>query len=89
MFVCGQCGYETARWMGKCPECGSWNSFTEEVREAEKQTVEKKLKRAPGIGAEALLVDNSPDEAMERLSTGRCCRAQQGIRRCGSVRSIG
>ena len=70
MFVCNQCGYETARWMGKCPECGSWNSFTEEVREAEKQLTEKKLKRAPGVGAEALLVDNIPDEAMARLTTG-------------------
>jgi len=69
-FVCNQCGYETARWMGKCPECGSWNSFNEEVREAEKQLAEKKLKRAPGVGAEALLVDNIPDEAMARLTTG-------------------
>ena len=30
-FVCQQCGYETARSMGRCPECGSWNSFLEEV----------------------------------------------------------
>ncbi|MBQ4089600.1 MAG: DNA repair protein RadA [Clostridia bacterium] len=70
MFVCSQCGYETARWMGKCPECGSWNSFNEEVRDADRQVEEKKLKRAPGVGAEALLVDNIPDEAMARLTTG-------------------
>lgn len=30
-YVCQQCGYETARYMGKCPECGSWDSFTEET----------------------------------------------------------
>ncbi len=30
-FVCQQCGYETARYMGKCPECGSWESFVEET----------------------------------------------------------
>ena len=70
MFVCGQCGYETARWMGKCPECGSWNSFQEEQREADRQLAEKKLKRAPGLGAEALRVDEIPDEAMARLTTG-------------------
>ena len=23
VFVCGECGYETPRWMGKCPQCGS------------------------------------------------------------------
>lgn len=29
-YVCQQCGYETARYMGKCPECGSWESLVEE-----------------------------------------------------------
>lgn len=30
-FFCQQCGYETPKWTGKCPSCGSWNSFVEEV----------------------------------------------------------
>ena len=30
-WVCQQCGYETAGYLGKCPECGSWGSFTEEI----------------------------------------------------------
>ena len=68
VYVCNQCGYETARWMGKCPECGSWNSFTEETRAAAPEPAEKKLKRAPGSGAEAMLVDDIPDEAMARLT---------------------
>jgi DNA repair protein RadA/Sms len=29
-FLCQQCGYESAQWLGKCPSCGAWNSFTEE-----------------------------------------------------------
>lgn len=29
-FLCQQCGYESAQWLGKCPGCASWNSFTEE-----------------------------------------------------------
>ncbi len=29
-YVCQQCGYETARYMGKCPECGNWETFVEE-----------------------------------------------------------
>ncbi|MBQ3310647.1 DNA repair protein RadA [bacterium] len=29
-YVCQECGYETARYLGKCPECGSWSSFVEE-----------------------------------------------------------
>ncbi|MDO4564752.1 MAG: DNA repair protein RadA [Clostridia bacterium] len=31
-FVCGECGYETLKWMGKCPQCGSWNTLVEEER---------------------------------------------------------
>ena len=30
-FVCQNCGYETVKWMGKCPDCGSFSSFTEEA----------------------------------------------------------
>src|SRR4030043_830393 len=28
-YICQQCGYETTGWLGKCPECGSWDSFVE------------------------------------------------------------
>lgn len=30
-YVCQQCGYESTGWMGKCPECGTWNSLVETV----------------------------------------------------------
>lgn len=30
-FICQQCGAITPKWMGKCPECGNWNSIVEEV----------------------------------------------------------
>jgi DNA repair protein RadA/Sms len=38
-FFCQQCGYESAKWIGKCPSCNTWNSFVEEliVKEAEKK----------------------------------------------------
>ena len=32
-YVCQSCGYETSKWMGKCPECMKWNSFVEEIEE--------------------------------------------------------
>ena len=28
-FTCQSCGYQTPKWMGKCPDCGEWDSFTE------------------------------------------------------------
>lgn len=30
IFVCGSCGYESAKWLGKCPACNEWNTFYEE-----------------------------------------------------------
>jgi DNA repair protein RadA/Sms len=35
-YVCSNCGYESLRWIGKCPECDSWNTFVEEIIEAPK-----------------------------------------------------
>lgn len=29
-FICQECGYQSARWLGKCPTCGKWNSLIEE-----------------------------------------------------------
>lgn len=34
-FVCQNCGYETAGYLGKCPECGTWSSFVEEISGAD------------------------------------------------------
>ncbi len=31
VFFCQSCGHESSKWMGKCPSCGTWNSFVEEV----------------------------------------------------------
>jgi DNA repair protein RadA/Sms len=30
VFECQSCGYASAKWLGRCPDCGSWNSFAEE-----------------------------------------------------------
>jgi DNA repair protein RadA/Sms len=30
-YVCQSCAYESARWVGKCPNCGEWNTFVEEI----------------------------------------------------------
>ncbi|MCM3741072.1 DNA repair protein RadA [Oceanobacillus luteolus] len=31
-FVCQDCGYESPKWMGKCPGCGNWNTMVEEIQ---------------------------------------------------------
>lgn len=65
VYVCNECGYETPRWLGRCPDCGNWNTLTEQVQQSA-ASVEKKLKRAPGNDAEALRIDQIPDEAILR-----------------------
>lgn len=37
-YICSNCGYESLRWIGKCPECDNWNTFTEEIIETSKRT---------------------------------------------------
>ena len=39
-FVCTSCGYETVKWMGKCPSCQEWNTF-EEVSEVKSSKTDK------------------------------------------------
>ncbi len=59
VFVCANCGYESAKWLGKCPACNEWNSFYEEKisKEAsaknpsgkQKSATPRKLKDVEGI----------------------------------------
>lgn len=34
VYVCSNCGYEAAKWNGKCPSCGEWNTFEQQVQAA-------------------------------------------------------
>jgi DNA repair protein RadA/Sms len=44
-FFCQSCGHESPKWLGKCPGCGAWNSFTEEIVE---KTVSTGISSASG-----------------------------------------
>ena len=37
IYVCTSCGYESPKWLGKCPQCGAWNSFVEDAVEKLRQ----------------------------------------------------
>ncbi len=41
-WICQNCGYETAKYLGKCPDCGQWNTFVEEVTE-QSSPIQKKI----------------------------------------------
>jgi len=38
-YFCQSCGYESAKWLGKCPSCNQWNTFVEEIIEKVNQSV--------------------------------------------------
>jgi DNA repair protein RadA/Sms len=37
VFICQSCSYASPRWLGKCPECGQWNTFLEERQDTQKK----------------------------------------------------
>jgi DNA repair protein RadA/Sms len=64
-YICSNCGYESLRWLGKCPECESWNSFTEEIIETSK--------RKPAISKskfELNTIDTISANEEDRIKTG-------------------
>ena len=66
LFICGQCGYESKKWLGKCPSCNEWNTFSEE-------TVREK-KAAPAAaftyeGQQAVALNEVAREDFPRAST--------------------
>src|ERR1700755_3107920 len=45
-FFCSNCGYESAKWLGKCPSCEQWNTFVEEVITKDNKLSELEWKRS-------------------------------------------
>ncbi|HPT68547.1 MAG TPA: DNA repair protein RadA [Syntrophomonas sp.] len=62
-FVCRDCGFESAKWLGKCPGCGAWNSLLEESAAPSA----KKLGRR---SVEALALNSIPQTQVYRFSSG-------------------
>jgi len=65
VFECQNCGYASAKWLGRCPDCGSWNSFMEELRPGPAAAVPAR----PGSSKATKLTEVSV-EASPRIGTG-------------------
>ncbi len=63
VYVCSECGYETAKWMGKCPSCNAWSTLEEDVRVATK-TVTKTAGISGGVAVAKPLsqIDSTAEE---------------------------
>ena len=64
-FVCNECGYETVKWMGKCPECESWNSLSEF-----KELPPVRTGGISNVSVTPLAINQVELTTEERLSTG-------------------
>lgn len=64
-YICSNCGYESLRWLGKCPECESWNSFTEELIE----TSSRKANISKSKFSYSKIIDITAHEE-DRIKTG-------------------
>lgn len=57
-YVCQKCGYESVKWLGKCPSCNEWNTFVEEIYENKRgriisqEIVEAKLEKLSDVKIE-------------------------------------
>ncbi|MDI9496032.1 MAG: DNA repair protein RadA [Bacillota bacterium] len=65
-FVCQECGYETAKWLGRCPSCEEWNTFVEEF---ESKGNDPKSQRGISKGV-IEKINNITSTKKERISTG-------------------
>lgn len=65
-YVCGECGYETVKWMGCCPSCGGWNTLVEETAVAPTRTGA----RRSGEGSHAVSLASVVESETLRVSTG-------------------
>ncbi len=48
-YFCSSCGYETPKWLGKCPACGEWNTITEHVVAKESSSASSRLSSVPHV----------------------------------------
>ncbi|TBR81370.1 DNA repair protein RadA [Campylobacter novaezeelandiae] len=67
LFECQSCGNQQRKWLGKCPECGSWDSFIE--LKAEQIKILKELEHANSKASEAICIDEVEIEKFSRIST--------------------
>jgi DNA repair protein RadA/Sms len=88
VFTCQECGFQTAKWLGKCPECQQWNSFSEEENIKESKAAPKSIS---GRESRPKTINEVEHESFERYQTkiGEFDRVMGGGVTLGSLTLIG
>jgi DNA repair protein RadA/Sms len=66
IFVCSKCGAQFPKWLGQCPECGTWGSLEEELEVRDQRLKNKELI----IAGEVIEFDKIKSETYPRIKTG-------------------
>ncbi len=70
-YVCQSCGHESPRWLGRCPECDAWNSYSEEIRQPEKGPGAPRAANVlPGGSSRPTPITRVAAESLRRTSSG-------------------
>ena len=71
-YICSACGYESPRWVGRCPGCEAWNTLEETLQAAPERSAGAKLaaNQRPGTGAKPLPLRDIPEDITLRTGTG-------------------
>ena len=67
-YFCTSCGYETPKWLGKCPVCGEWNTISEHVVAKESSSVASRLTSVPRV--EPRKVQDIEEHSTVRVDVG-------------------
>src|SRR4030067_2448103 len=68
-YICQQCGYESAKWLGRCIECGEWNSLVETVVTTTSSAGRIGRTSRKGEGIKPVFLAEVPSKNISRIST--------------------
>jgi len=69
-YVCSQCGYSTPSWLGKCPQCGEWNTFLHKEQETKPRNHTKEVFRSHTQAVSLSELSHEVIEGAPRFKTG-------------------
>ena len=73
VYACTACGFESPRWVGRCPSCGAWNTMEESIAAEPVRTASGgkiAANQRPGTGAAPMLLRDIPEDTALRTPTG-------------------
>jgi DNA repair protein RadA/Sms len=60
VFECQACGNQQSKWLGKCPQCGAWDSFIELSQQEIK--ISKEIAKSTGVASKVLMLNRWQDK---------------------------